>query len=59
VLLGEQAQGNGAAFDEKGNMIKYLNQRQGFNTVVFESRLYENYKEWKLYYAKSSTYILR
>lgn len=54
VLLGEQTHGDGATFDEKVNIIKHLNQRQGFSTVVFESGLYENYKACKLYAAKKA-----
>jgi len=54
VLLGEQTHGDGATFDEKVNIIKYLNQRLGYNSIVFESGLYENYKAWKLYSDKKA-----
>ena len=59
VLLGEQTHGDGATFDEKVKMVKHLNNTLGFNTIVFESGLYENYKAWKLYVgnkANSSIY---
>jgi erythromycin esterase-like protein len=49
VLLGEQSHGDGATFDEKVKIVKHLNYKLGFNTIVFESGLYENYKAWKLY----------
>jgi erythromycin esterase-like protein len=54
VLLGEQTHGDGATFDEKVNIIKHLNYKLGFNTIVFESGLYENYKAWKLYSTKKA-----
>jgi erythromycin esterase-like protein len=54
VLLGEQTHGDGATFDEKVNIIKHLSNKLGFNTIVFESGMYENYKAWKLYSTKKA-----
>ena len=47
VLLGEQSHGDGATFDEKVTLIKYLHEELGFNTIAFESGLYDNYKAFK------------
>ena len=44
VLLGEQSHGDGATFDEKVNLIKHLHEKLGFNTIVFESGMYDSYK---------------
>jgi hypothetical protein len=54
VLLGEQTHGDGATFDEKVTIVKHLSNKLGFNTIVFESGLYENYKAWKLYSTKKA-----
>lgn len=54
VLLGEQTHGDGATFDEKVNIVQHLSNKLGFNTIVFESGLYENYKAWKLYSTKKT-----
>ena len=49
VLLGEQTHGDGATFDEKVKLIKYLHQHLGFKIVAFESGLYDVYKAYELY----------
>ena len=54
VLLGEQTHGDGATFDEKVDIVQHLSNKLGFNTIVFESGLYENYKAWKLYSTKKA-----
>ncbi|WP_166920161.1 erythromycin esterase family protein [Flavobacterium poyangense] len=55
VLLGEQTHGDGATFEEKVKIVKYLTNKLKFNTIVFESGMYENYKAWKLYAAGKAT----
>lgn len=54
VLLGEQTHGDGATFDEKVDIVQHLSNKLGFNTIVFESGLYENNKAWKLYSTKKA-----
>lgn len=48
VLLGEPTHGDGAVFDEKVRLIKKLHQENQFNTVLFESGFYDNFKAWEL-----------
>ncbi|MDC3388795.1 erythromycin esterase family protein [Flavobacteriaceae bacterium] len=52
VLLGEQTHFDGAVFDKKVEIIKYLHQKLGFNIITFESGFYDNYKAQQLYQSK-------
>lgn len=54
VLLGEQSHGDGATFDEKVTLIKYLHEKQNYNTIVFESGLYDQYKAFEEYAKKKA-----
>lgn len=49
ILLGEQTHGDGAVFDKKIEMIKELHENHGFNLLVFESGMYDNFKANELY----------
>ena len=53
VLLGEQSHSDGATFDEKVNLIKYLHEKLGFNTIAFESGMYDNYRAFKQFATKN------
>jgi erythromycin esterase-like protein len=44
VLLGEQSHGEGATFQAKVRLIKFLHEQLGFDVLSFESGLYDNYK---------------
>lgn len=44
ILLGEQSHGEGATFQAKVRLIKFLLEQLGFNVLSFESGLYDNYK---------------
>jgi len=49
ILLGEQTHGDGAVFDKKLEMIKDLHENYGYNLLVFESGMYDNFKANELY----------
>ena len=55
VLLGEQTHFDGATFDKKVEIIKQLHEELGFNIIVFESGLYDNYKAQQLYQSKKES----
>jgi hypothetical protein len=47
VLLGEQSHGEGATFEAKVRLIKFLHQELNYEIVSFESGLYDNYKAYE------------
>lgn len=47
VLLGEQSHGEGATFDAKVRLIKFLHQELNYEILSFESGLYDNYKAFE------------
>lgn len=49
ILLGEQSHGDGAVFDKKFEMVKELHEKYGYNLLVFESGMYDNFKANELY----------
>ncbi|MFD0796131.1 carboxypeptidase-like regulatory domain-containing protein [Maribacter chungangensis] len=51
VLLGEQTHGDGAVFEKKLEMVKELHEKGGFNLLIFESGMYDNFKADQLYAA--------
>jgi len=55
VLLGEQTHYDGAVFDKKVEIIKQLHEKLGFNIIIFESGMYDNYKAYKLYKNKKES----
>jgi erythromycin esterase len=46
VMLGEQTHGDGATFEGKCRLVRFLHQRMGFDVLAFESGLYEMRKAW-------------
>ncbi|MEM9821372.1 MAG: erythromycin esterase family protein [Bacteroidota bacterium] len=47
VMLGEQTHLDGATFETKIKLIKYLHQKLGFDLLLFESSMYECEKAWE------------
>lgn len=41
IGMGEQSHGDGATFDAKVRLIKYLHEELGYNVIAFESGLYD------------------
>jgi len=47
VLLGEQTHGDGTTFQAKVRLVKFLHQKLGFETLVFENGFYQSFKLWE------------
>lgn len=47
VLLGEQSHREGATFEAKSRLVRYLHQELGYDLLVFESGFYDNYKAYQ------------
>lgn len=51
VMLGEQSHGDGACFETKIRLIKFLHQEMGFDVVAFESGLFDCRVAWQEFQA--------
>lgn len=43
VLLGEQSHGEGATFEAKVKLVRFLHQELGYDLICFESGMFDNY----------------
>ena len=49
VGLGEQSHGDGACFETKIRLVKFLHQEMGFDVLAFESGLYDCHRAWQAF----------